>query len=311
MEGRREGHQTLDALLAAAYALGAEEVGVDTSRVMLTGKVAIVTGGARGLGRGFAQGLAAFGAKVVIVDRKDDAANEAAASIRNEGHEALAIVCDVRDGVQVRAMVERVVRELGGVDILVNNVGGIYLGRDLPPAQPFVEQGEAVWDASYALNLKSVFHCTSAVARVMIEQGRGGSIINVASSEALRAAPGFAPYAAYKAAIVNLTRTLALELAPHGIRANCIAPDAIPTEALVASYPELAGDDAYARHVPLARAGTVEDAAGAAVFLASELSSFVTGVTIPVEGGMLAARGWLRHPTLGWTTDVRTFEQPS
>ena len=283
---------------------------MDISRVMLTGKVAIVTGGARGLGRGFAQGLAAFGAKVVIADRKDDAANETAASIRDEGHEALAIACDVRDGEQVRAMVDRALRELGGVDILVNNVGGIYLGHDLPPAQPFVEQTEAVWDASYALNLKSVFHCTSAVARAMIEQGRGGSIINVASSEALRAAPSFAPYAAYKAAIVNLTRTLALELAPHNIRVNCIAPDAIPTEALVASYPELAGDDAYARHVPLARAGTPDDAAGAAVFLASELSSFVTGVTIPVEGGLLAAGGWLHHPTLGWTTDVRTFEQP-
>jgi NAD(P)-dependent dehydrogenase (short-subunit alcohol dehydrogenase family) len=276
---------------------------------MLTGKVAIVTGGARGLGRGFAHGLAAFGAKVAVVDRKEEAANETAASIRAEGREAVAIACDVRDGDQVHSMVERVVRDLGGVDILVNNVGGIYLGRDIPPAQPFVEQTEAAWDASYALNLKSVYHCTSAVARMMIEQGRGGSIINVASSEALRAAPNYAPYAAYKAAIVNLTRTLALELAPHKIRVNCIAPDAIPTEALVASYPELAGDDAYARHVPLGRAGAVDDVAGVGVFLGSELSSFVTGVTIPVEGGMLAAGGWLHHPTLGWTTDVRAFER--
>ena len=205
-------------------------------------------------------------------------------------------------------MVQQAVQHFGSVDVLVNNVGGIYLGRDLPPAQPFVEQSEEVWDASYALNLKPVFHCTSAVARVMIEHGRGGSIINVASSEALRAAPSFAPYAAYKAAIVSLTRTLALEFAPHKIRVNCIAPDAIPTEALLAAYPELAGDDAYAHHVPLARAGTPDDAAGAAVFLASDLSSFVTGVTIPVEGGMLAAGGWLHHPTLGWTTDVRSFE---
>ncbi len=276
---------------------------------MLTGKVAIVTGGARGLGRGFAEGLAAFGARAAIVDRKEDAANGTAASLREQGYDALAITCDVRNGEQVRAMVELVKTELGSIDILVNNVGGIYLGRDLSPAQPFIEQSEATWEASYALNLKSVYHCTSAVAKAMIDQGRGGSIINIASSEALRAAPNYAPYAAYKAAIVNFTRTLALELAPHRIRVNCIAPDAIPTEALVASYPELAGDDAYARHVPLGRAGTVDDVAGVAVFLASELSSFVTGVTIPVEGGMLAAGGWLRHPTLGWTTDVRAFER--
>jgi len=209
----------------------------------------------------------------------------------------------------VRALVERSVAEYGGIDVLVNNVGGIYLGRDRTPARPFLEMTEADWDDSYALNLRTVFLCTSAAGGVMVEQGRGGSIINVASSEALRCAPNFAPYAAYKAAIVNFTRTLALELAPHNIRVNCIAPDAIPTEALARSFPELASDEAYRHHVPLGRAGTVEDAAGVAVFLASGLSSFVTGVTIPVEGGMLAAGGWLHHPTLGWTTDPRAFRE--
>jgi NAD(P)-dependent dehydrogenase (short-subunit alcohol dehydrogenase family) len=281
---------------------------MDASRVMLTGKVAVVTGGARGLGRGFALGLAAFGAKVAIADRKEEAAREAERAIRDAGGQALAIGCDVRDGAQVRSMVEETVRALGGVDVLINNVGGIYLGKDRPPQLPFTEQTEDYWDDSYALNLKSVYLCTSAAAKVMIEQGRGGSIINIASSEALRAAPGYAPYAAYKAAIVNLTRTLALELAPQRIRVNCIAPDAIPTEALVRSYPELATDAAYRHHVPLARAGTVDDAAGVAVFLASDLSSFVTGVTIPVEGGMLAAGGWLHHDTLGWTTDPSAFK---
>jgi NAD(P)-dependent dehydrogenase (short-subunit alcohol dehydrogenase family) len=189
----------------------------------------------------------------------------------------------------------------------VNNVGGIHLGRGRPPEQPFVDQSEDVWDDSYPLNLKSVYHCTSAATKAMIEQGDGGSVINIASSEALRAAPGFAPYAAYKAAMVNLTRTLALELAPHDIRVNCIAPDAVPTEGLTERYPELATDDAYRHHVPLGRKGTVDEVAGVAVFLASRLSSFVTGVTIPVEGGMLAAAGWLHHPTRGWTTDPRAF----
>jgi NAD(P)-dependent dehydrogenase (short-subunit alcohol dehydrogenase family) len=284
---------------------------MDTDRVALTGKVAIVTGGARGLGRGFAEGLAAFGARVVVADRKADAAEEAAAAIRAAGQEALAVTCDVREGDQVGALIERTVAECGGIDVLVNNVGGIYLGRDRPPARPFLEMTEADWDDSYTLNLRTVFLCTSAVGRVMVQQGRGGSIISVASSEALRSAPNYAPYAAYKAAIVNFTRTLALELAPHGIRVNCIAPDAIPTEALSRSFPELATDEAYRHHVPLGRAGTVDDVAGVAVFLASDLSSFVTGVTIPVEGGMLAAGGWLHHPALGWTTDPRTFGEQS
>jgi len=280
---------------------------MDISRVMLTGSVAIVTGGGRGLGRGFAEGLASFGAKVVIAERREDAAQEAAQSIRGQGHEALAIVCDVRDGAQVRSMVERTVRELGGVDVLVNNAGGIYLGKERPPSLPFIGQTEEDWDDSYALNLKTAYHCTSAVAKELVRQGRGGSIINVASSEALRAAPNFAPYAAYKAALVSFTRTLALELAPHNIRVNCIAPDAIPTEALTRGFPQLAGDEAYRHHVPLGRAGRVEEAAGVAVFLASGLSSFVTGVTIPVEGGMLAAGGWLHHPTRGWITGPSAF----
>lgn len=283
---------------------------MDTSSVMLTGKVAVVTGGGRGLGRAFARTFANFGAKVVIADRKEDAAREAERELRTAGHEALALVCDVRDGEQVRRMVAQTIEAFGGVDVLVNNVGGIYLGRGRPPARPFVEQTEDDWDDSYALNLKPAFLCTSEVANVMVRQERGGSIINVASSEALRSAPNYAPYAAYKAALVNFTRTLALELAPHNVRVNCIAPDAIPTEALITNYPELAGDEAYRHHVPLGRAGRPEEAAGVAIFLASDLSSFVTGVTIPVEGGMLAAGGWLHHPQRGWTTDPRAFREP-
>ena len=282
---------------------------MDISRVILTNKVAVVTGGGRGLGKGFAQAFAEFGATVVIAERKEEAAEQTEEEIRARGQEALAITCDVRDGEQVRRMVERTVTELGGVDILVNNVGGIYLGRGRPPSMPFLEMTEDFWDDSYTLNLKTLYYCTSEAAKAMVRQGRGGSIVNIASSEALRSAPGFAPYSAYKAAMVNITRTLALELAPHKIRVNCIAPDAIPTEALTRSFPELAQDEAYRHHVPLGRAGKVEEVAGVAVFLASELSSFVTGVTIPVEGGMLAAAGWLHHPTLGWTTNPASFRE--
>jgi NAD(P)-dependent dehydrogenase (short-subunit alcohol dehydrogenase family) len=280
---------------------------MDISSVMLTDKVAIVTGAGRGIGRGIALGFADFGARVVIAERKESAARQVEREISDRGHEALVVVCDVRDGEQVRSMVAEAVDRLGGVDVLVNNVGGVYLGRERPPSLPFVEQDEVYWDDSYALNLKTAFLCASEAAKVMAKQGRGGSIINIATSEALRAAPNFAPYAAYKAALVNFTRSLALELAPDGVRVNCIAPDAIPSEGLAERFPELASDEAYRHHVPLARAGRAEEVAGVAVFLASELSSFVTGVTIPVEGGMLAAGGWLRHPSRGWTTDPRGF----
>jgi NAD(P)-dependent dehydrogenase (short-subunit alcohol dehydrogenase family) len=281
---------------------------VDISRALLTDRVAIVTGGARGIGRACALALAGFGSYVVIADRKEDAALDTQHDIERNGGRALALGCDVRDGAQVQSLVERTMKQIGRIDILVNNVGGIYLGRDRPAQQPFIEQTPDVWDDSYALNLRSVYHCTRAVARVMVDVARGGSIVNVASSEALRAAPGYAPYAAYKAALVSFTRTIALELAPHRVRVNCIAPDAIPTEALLATYPELGHDEAYRYQVPLGRPGTPDDAAGVVVFLASDLSSFVTGVTIPVEGGMLAAGGWLRHPERGWTTDVRLFQ---
>jgi NAD(P)-dependent dehydrogenase (short-subunit alcohol dehydrogenase family) len=274
---------------------------------LLTDNVAIITGGARGIGAGIARSFASFGARVVIADRKGEAIQSTEASLRHQGAEALGVECDVRDASQVSAMLDRTLDTFGRVDVLVNNVGGVYLGEGRSPARPFLEQDESDWDDSYRLNLKSMFLCTSAIAKVMVSRGAGGSIINVASSEALRCAPNFAPYAAYKAAMVNFTRSVALELARDRIRVNCIAPDAIPTETLSRAFPRLAEDAAYAHHVPLGRAGTVDEVGGVAVFLASELSSFVTGVTIPVEGGMLAAGGWLHHPTQGWTTDASTF----
>ena len=280
---------------------------MDISGAALTGQVAVITGAGRGIGKAIAHAFAELGAKVVIAERKEEVAKQTEEEIRARGHDALAIICDVRDGAQVRSMVEQTIGEFGGVDILINNVGGIYLGRDRPPALPFIEMTEDFWDDSYALNLKTMFHCTAAVGKVMVSQGRGGSIINITSSEALRCAPNFAPYSAYKAAMVNFTRTLALELSEHNIRVNCIAPDAIPTEVLARRFPQLAHDEAYRHHVPLARAGKPEEVASVAVFLASSLSSFVTGVTIPVEGGMITAGGWLHHPSRGWTTDPMSF----
>ena len=141
---------------------------MDTSRAMLTNRVTIVTGAGRGLGKGIAQGLAAFGANVVIAERKEEVAKQTEQELQEQGHEALAIVCDVRDGEQVRRMVEQTAEELGGIDILVNNVGGIYLGRNRPPSLPFIEMTEDFWDDSYTLNLKTLYYCTSEAAKVMV-----------------------------------------------------------------------------------------------------------------------------------------------
>jgi NAD(P)-dependent dehydrogenase (short-subunit alcohol dehydrogenase family) len=267
------------------------------AKQLLAGKVAIVTGAGRGIGRGVALAFAFEGAKVVVCERKEPYLTQTVGAITAAGGVALASETDVRDGAQVRAMVARTVAEFGGVDVLVNNVGGIFLGRGRPVSAPFLELSEADWDDSYALNLKTAFYCTAECGRVMVEQGRGGSIINVSSSEAMRGVPGFAPYGAYKGAIANFTKSLALELAPHNIRVNCIAPDGVATEGLAS---EGAGDGSLWAHIPLGRAATPAEVAGAFVFLASDMSGWVTGVTLPVDGGIIAASGWVRAPDGEW-----------
>jgi NAD(P)-dependent dehydrogenase (short-subunit alcohol dehydrogenase family) len=258
---------------------------------LLTDRVAVVTGGGAGIGKGIALAFAAFGARVAVLDLKGDTAEATAAAIGRDGGSALGLACDVRDGAQVEAAVATTVERFGGVDVLVNNAGGTFAAR-------FVDSTEKGWDALLRANLKSVFHGTHAVAPRMIAQGRGGSIINVVSIEGVRAAPTYAPYAAAKAGAINFTQTMALELAPHGIRVNAIAPDICMTEGLRALVS--AEEEGRYRHlVPLGRAGVPDDVAGAAVFLASELGRYVTGVTLHVDGGTHAAGGWYRDPGTG------------
>jgi NAD(P)-dependent dehydrogenase (short-subunit alcohol dehydrogenase family) len=261
---------------------------IDTSDVLLTDRVAVVTGGGSGIGRGIANGFAAFGARVAIWERHADAASAAGEEVGGLGLEV-----DVRDSVQVDEALARTVAELGPVSILVNNAGGVF-------HSPLLETTENGWDALYRSNLKHVILCTQRVARGMVEHDLSGSIMSVTSIEGVRAAPGYAAYAAAKAGVINYTKTAALELAPHGIRVNALAPDITWTEGLAAIAPDPAGQqERFGLTVPLGRAGHVDEMAGAAVFLAGALSSYVTGQTIHVDGGTQAASGWYHHPERG------------
>jgi NAD(P)-dependent dehydrogenase (short-subunit alcohol dehydrogenase family) len=260
----------------------------------LDGRTAIVTGAGAGIGKGVALTFARFGANVVILEIDPATGERTADEIRQAGGEALAIATDVRQADRVADAVATTVARYGGVDVLVNNAGGTF-------AASFLDSVEKGWDALHRMNLKSVLHCTQLVARRMVEQGRGGSIVNVVSIEAVRAAPGYGPYAAAKAGVVSLTQTLALELAPHRIRVNAIAPDICMTEGLRTLVSD-ADRERFKWTVPLGRAGEPEDVAGAVVFFASELGRYVTGTTLHVDGGTNAAGGWYRDPADGtWT----------
>jgi len=257
---------------------------------LLEGRVALVTGGGAGIGKAIAIRFAANGARVVIAELKPDLAAATQAEIEAAGGQALGIPTDVREPEQVARAVGAAKESFGGLDVLVNNVGGTF-------QRPFLEIEEKGWDALIRVNLKSVFHGTRAAAPLLIERG-GGSVINVVSIEGVRAAPLYAPYAACKAGVINFTQTMALELAPHRVRVNAIAPDICLTEGLRAMLPERALGR-HAHMVPLGRAAEPAEVAGPAVFLASDLASYVTGTTLHVDGGTHAAGGWYNDPAGG------------
>jgi NAD(P)-dependent dehydrogenase (short-subunit alcohol dehydrogenase family) len=264
---------------------------MDPSSASLAGRTALVTGSGAGIGRGIAVAIARFGARVGVLDLSPETARRTADEIVAAGGDAVALPADARDPEAVAGALDAAAARFGPVDILVNNAGGTF-------AAPFLDSAPKGWHALWRANLESVLHCTQLVGRRLVAAGRGGSVINVVSIEGTRAAPLYAAYAAAKAGAISVTRTLALELAPHRIRVNALAPDICLTEGLAAMVPP----DERARWthlVPLGRAAEPDDIAGAAVFLASDLSRYVTGITLHVDGGTHAAGGWYRDPEGG------------
>jgi NAD(P)-dependent dehydrogenase (short-subunit alcohol dehydrogenase family) len=259
----------------------------DPSSILLTDRVAVVTGVGAGIGRATAELLARFGARVALCDRVGPALADTEAAVAGTGRPVLARVLDVREPPAVEAFVAEVAHEFGRVDILVNNAGGTFFA-------PFLDVSPKGEDTLVAENFTQVTRLVRLTVPLMAD---GGSIVNVTSIEAHQAAPGFAVYAAMKAALAQLTRTLALELAPRRIRVNAVAPDAIPTEGDRGNRGAmLAGTGGYDPSVvpPLGVLGVPDDAAAAVVFLASDLARFVTGTTVHVDGGSWAAGGWRR-----------------
>ncbi|MGQ0802501.1 MAG: SDR family NAD(P)-dependent oxidoreductase [Actinomycetota bacterium] len=265
---------------------------------LLTDKVAVVTGGGGGIGRGIAEAFAAHGAPVVIAEIDPERAAETEAAILKAGGNAIAVVTDVRAPNQVDTLRATTLDHYGRVDVLVNNVGHYVIrgGAD------FVDTTPEQWSELYRANLEHVFLCTQAFVRSMIEQGEGGSIISLSTVEAFRAIPRMAVYSAFKSGVTAFTRSLAIELGGHGIRVNAIAPDL--TQSLQVRYdkwvPE-AQQHLIPTWVPVGRFGTADDLAGVALFLASDLSAFVTGTTVHADGGSLAAGGWFRREDGSWT----------
>jgi len=265
--------------------------------INFAGKTALVTGGGAGIGRAIAEAFGALGAGVVVAEIDAARADDVRLALAQAGVEALVEVADARDGAQMAALMEKIDERFGALDILVNNVGD-FLGR----IKPFERSTEADWDALYAINLRHLFVVTRAALPLLRRAAPGASIINISTIEAFRGIPNCAVYAAFKAGVTGFTKSLALELGPDGIRVNAIAPETTETEQVkISQYIQPQYREHIPRWIPLGRFGEPKDAAGCAVFLASELSGWVTGTTIHLDGGALAAGGFYRAPNGRWT----------
>lgn len=256
---------------------------------LLAGRIAVVTGGGGGIGAGIVGRFAAEGATLVVNDIDEDLLDSVPAAVKVPG--------DIRERSTVDRLAAAALGVDGGrVDVLVNNVG------DYRPSGRFLRSSEDQWQALYAVNLEHVLRCTHALAPAMVERG-SGSIVNVSTVEAFRGIPGCAVYSAFNAGVNAFTKSLAVELGRDGVRVNAIAPDLTDTLQTPAEAMLRGRDPSLVRQwLPLGRFGQPDDFGDAALFLASDMSRFVTGHVLPVDGGTTAASGWYqRSDGRGWT----------
>lgn len=246
----------------------------------LSGKVALVTGGSHGIGQAVVLRFAKEGAKVALCGRGKAALEETVAQIREQGGEALAFETDVSNKAQVDRLIDGIVEQWGRLDIVVNNAG-------ICEVSPFLDITEDQWDRHMNINLKGAFLVSQRAAREMVRQGGGGSIIQMSSVNGIQAEGDQVHYNTTKGGMINLSMSMALELAEHGIRVNALCPGFIETrltKPLIDNAPAIAD---YLRTVPMKRVGQPEEIAAAALFLASDESSYMTGTSMVVDGGQL------------------------
>jgi NAD(P)-dependent dehydrogenase (short-subunit alcohol dehydrogenase family) len=252
------------------------------SKFDLTGKVALVTGASRGIGQAIAVALAEAGADVAVAARNVDDLAETARRIEALGRNALPVALDVTNTKDINGIISQAAAQMNSIDILVNNAG-------YEEIRPSIEVDEALWDRIVDTNLKGAFFVAQAAAKAMIAGGSGGSIINLCSLTSYVGIPTAVPYGSSKSGVLGMTRALAAEWASEGIRVNAIAPGYFRTAMTDVFYENEDWQQTMLAKIPQKRFGTMDDLGGTAVFLASDASLYVTGVSIPVDGGFLAS----------------------
>ncbi|MHA1973904.1 MAG: SDR family NAD(P)-dependent oxidoreductase [Candidatus Hodarchaeales archaeon] len=259
------------------------------------GSVALITGGARGLGLAIAEQLGKAGAKLAIIDIDEEALNEGLKTLESNGFEAITVKCDVSNSLEVKNSIQEIIKHYGQIEILINNAA-------IAPNTDFLTCDEAIWDKVFAVNLKGYFLVAQTVAKHMIEKGIKGSIVNLSSILGLRPKAGLIAYTTTKGAILNMTYSMAAELGKYGIRVNAIAPGMIDTPMTQKGFANPMVKGMILGGISLGRLGLPEEVGKAAVFLCSDFASFVSGEVLIVDGGsynLITSRGGGKKPASG------------